>query len=113
MELATTIEHVETTTYVVTVRGELDAFTVPDMRAEVIRLIETGGARTLVIDLHGVTFLDSTALGTILNAVKRMREGGGVVRIVRPAGHADRIFGLTGLDDVLDLRETREAALTG
>jgi anti-sigma B factor antagonist len=113
MELATTIEHVEATTYVVTLRGELDAFTVPDVRAEVARLIETGGALTLVVDLHDVTFLDSTALGTIVNAVKRMREQGGVLRIVRPSGHADRIFVLTGLEDVLDLRETRAAALAG
>ena len=113
MKLGTTIEHLEPSTYVVTLQGELDAFTAPELRAELARLAETGGALTLVVDLRDVSFLDSTALGTIVGALKRMRERGGALRIVRPAGHADRIFALAGLDAVLDLRATRAEALAG
>ena len=62
----------------------------------------------LVIDLAAVTFLDSSVLGALVGALRRLRERGGTLRIVRPANAAARIFELTGLDAVLDLYADRE-----
>ena len=107
----TTIERLDDG-FVVTPHGEIDAFTAPELRLELRRLIEVDGAHTVVVDLTVVTFLDSSALGTLVGALRRLRERDGNLRIVRPASTADRIFALTGLDTVLDLYSTRRDAVS-
>ena len=97
--------------HVVSPRGELDAYTVAPLRARLAELIETDGASRLVVDLSDVTFLDSTALGTLVGALRRMREHDGRLSIVTPSSAAGRIFELTGLDRVLELHATRADAL--
>lgn len=108
--MTTTVEQVGGV-WVVTVRGEIDAFTAPDLRLALRQLIEERGASTLVIDLAAVTFLDSTALGVLLGALRRLRERDGSLLVVEPHPPAARVFELTGLDTVLDLYPGRDAAL--
>ena len=71
------------------------------------------GERRLVLDLTGVAFLDSTALGTMIGALRRIREAEGVMRVVLPETAARRIFDITGLVPVLDVYPNRDAALAG
>jgi anti-sigma B factor antagonist len=101
---------------VVTLRGELDAHDAPRLRelfAAAVSELEGARRPRLVVDLTGVAFLDSTALGTVVGAVRRVREVGGELRIVLPETAARRIFEITGLDEVLDVHPTRAAALEG
>jgi anti-sigma B factor antagonist len=98
--------------YVVTVHGEIDAFTAPSLRDDLRALVEEQGARIVIVDLHAVTFLDSSALGALVGAVRRLRERNGELRIIQPGGAASRIFVATGLDAVLDLYSDRDAALS-
>ena len=67
---------------------------------------------TFVIDLAGVTFLDSSALGAIVGALRLLRARGSALRVVEPQGATARIFSQTGLDAVLALYPTRESALS-
>jgi anti-sigma B factor antagonist len=60
---------------VLAVRGEIDAYTSPRLREELKRLID-GGSRRLVVDLQGVEFMDSTGLGVLVSALKRIKEPG-------------------------------------
>lgn len=104
-----------TGTAVVTLRGELDAHDAPRLRdlfrEALADAAGDGDAPRLVLDLTGVGFLDSTALGTVIGAVRRAREAGGDVAVVLPDGPARRIFEITGLDDLLDVRPDRASAL--
>lgn len=111
MSLTPTIERLDDG-FVVTLRGEIDAFTAPELRVELHRLTEVDEAQIVVVDLTLVTFLDSSGLGTLVGALRRLRERDGNLRIVRPASSADRIFALTGLDTVLDLYATRDDAIS-
>ena len=87
--------------HVVRLEGELDAFHAPEVRKRLHELIdELDAGGVLVVDLTAVSFLDSTILGTLVGALRRMREGGGELRLVYPAPPVDRIFQLTGLDTV-------------
>jgi len=98
---------------IVTLRGEIDAFTAPTLRLELARLIEESSANsTFVIDLVKVTFLDSSTLGALVGALRLLRERGNSLRVVEPEGAAARIFAQTGLDAVLALYPTRESALS-
>src|SRR5690349_24523909 len=98
--------------HVVTLHGEIDAFTAPSLRDDLRQLVEDTGAVNGVVDLAAVTFLDSSAIGARVGVLRRLRERDGQLRIVQPRTAASRIFELTGLDAVLDLYEERASALT-
>ena len=111
MDSVTTIELVDDV-YVVTLRGEIDAFTAPSLRDDLRHLVEDTGAVSVVVDLEAVVFLDSSALGALVSVLRRLRERDGQLRVVEPRTAASRIFELTGLDAVLDLYPDRAAALS-
>ena len=86
---------------VVRLEGELDAFVAPELRDRLHRAVERrASGETLVVDLGRVTFMDSTILGALVGAMRRMRERGGELQLVYPPPPASRIFELTGLDSV-------------
>jgi anti-sigma B factor antagonist len=97
----------------VVARGELDAYDAPELSQAFSSL--DGDAR-VVVDLAAVSFLDSTALGVVVRAVREIEQRGHDSRVVLPKGSARRIFEITTLDSVLPLVENRNqavAALTG
>ena len=98
---------------VLTLRGELDAYDAPALRTAFAEAAAEVGGGAVVLDLTDVTFLDSTALGTIVGLLRRVREGGGELRAVLPETEARRIFELTALERSLDVRPSRESALAG
>lgn len=94
---------------VISAGGELDAFAAPDLSAA---LSDDDGAQSgLVIDLGSVSFLDSTALGVVVRAVRAASERGRETRVVLPRGSARRIFEITTLDRVLPLSPGPQEAL--
>jgi anti-sigma B factor antagonist len=106
------VDHPEPGVVLLRASGDLDAYTAPGLR---IRLHEvtSGETELVIVDLANLTFIDSAGLGTLVGAHRRMQEGGGRLRIVRPPPLVARAFKLTGLDEVLDLRDDREQALAG
>jgi anti-sigma B factor antagonist len=98
---------------VVTLSGELDAYDAPSLRAAFAELAGGRSKLVVVLDLSAVTFLDSTVLGTIVGLLRRVREGGGELRVVLPEGTARRIFEVTALEQALDVRPSRAAAAAG
>lgn len=90
--------------------GEVDQYVAGELRDRLSAAIDEGGA-ALVLDLSGVTFVDSMGLGILLNALKRMALGGGELRLVVPRNHVRRVFELTLLDRAFTLDPTRERAL--
>ncbi len=95
-----------------TLTGEVDLYTAPRFKDDLVALIEDG-ATDVVVDLSGVTFIDSTALGVIISGVKRLHERDGRLAIVAGSRPVVRILDITGLDKVLTIFETREAAIAG
>ena len=90
--------------------GELDLHVTPELQDRVDAAIERG-ADLIVVDLSGVTFIDSMALGVLLGAVNRLRRGGGDLRLVVPSPDLRRIFEISHLDQIFTLEWTREDAL--
>jgi anti-sigma B factor antagonist len=93
---------------VVRATGELDAYAAADLAAT-MRLVS--GEPRILADLAGVSFLDSTALGVLVRAIRDLDARGSDVRVVLPIGPARRIFEITTLDRVLPVAATRSAAL--
>jgi anti-anti-sigma factor len=93
---------------VVVARGELDAYSAPDLDAA---FMDVGAEPRVVVDLDRVSFLDSTALGAVVRALRDIDERGGRALVVLPRGPARRIFEITALDSALPVAETPSQAL--
>ena len=96
--------------HVVAVRGEIDLFTAPELKKTLQEAIE-GGATRVVVDLSETTFLDSTALGVLIGAVKRLRSRDGSLVIVNTDTNIAKTFEITGLDQIFTILESRDAAV--
>ncbi|GLY26032.1 anti-sigma B factor antagonist [Micromonospora pallida] len=95
---------------VLEVGGEVDVYTAPRLRERLIELID-GGARKVVVDLGRVDFLDSTGLGVLVGALKRLRSVGGTFALVCDKEPLLKIFRITALDQVFPLHPTVAAAI--
>jgi anti-sigma B factor antagonist len=93
-------------------RDGVDPETAPTLRVSLDHAIEIG-AGLIVIDLTGVTFVDSTMLGELLGATRQVRLNGAPARIVVDDPHVRRILELTLLDRVLGLYPSFELAVDG
>ena len=94
---------------VIAVRGEIDVATAPQLR-ESLHSVIAQGEGTIVLDLLEVTFLDSTALGVLVGALKRCRELGGELHIVVADPRIVKIFEITGLTSVFTIADSLESA---
>jgi len=85
--------------------GELDAFFAEGLRGE-LELVEGTRPRLIVLDLRGITFLDSSGLMVILGAIERAREASREVRLLIEGSRAvESLFETIGAADHLDLIE--------
>jgi anti-sigma B factor antagonist len=96
--------------YVMVVSGELDQSGSDSLRVELERVHRLRG-RALVVDLLGVPFVDSTALGILVGAAKRLRSARGRIILVADDPRTIRVFQDTGLDGVFTLEHSLSAAI--
>jgi anti-sigma B factor antagonist len=97
-------------TWVVSVDGDVDLHSAPELRDRLASLGDTG-AKHVVVDLTECEFLDSMGLGVLLGAKKRRARDHRELHIVVSSPDVRRIFEITMLDRVLDLHATRAEAL--
>ena len=93
-------ETIEGEVLIVAVRGELDLYTAPDLRSLLLGAIQDGRS-AVVLDLRGTTFLDSTALGVIIAAMKALRIRSGRLVLVNDRMSITKTLAITGLDHLL------------
>jgi anti-sigma B factor antagonist len=96
--------------YVIALAGEVDLYTAPEFKQELLEVI-AGGAKEVVVDFSRTTFIDSTTLGVLVGGVKRLRPAGGRLSIVCSDRNITKIFEITGLDRVFQIYDSREEAL--
>lgn len=109
-EFALSEQELDAGRHVVGVRGEIDLFTAPELKQKLTDAIEDGKTR-LVVDLTETTFLDSTALGVLIGAVKRLRSREGALVIVNVDPNIAKTFEITGLDQIFTILSERDAAI--
>jgi anti-sigma B factor antagonist len=92
-------------TFVIALRGEVDYTSAQQFREEVSALLAGGVLRVLVVDLSGVSFLDSTGVGTLVVA-SRICADFGVKMLLRDVNpFIARLFAVLGVSDVLGVPE--------
>jgi anti-sigma B factor antagonist len=99
-------------TSIITLRGEIDVYTAPRLRQALIDLVSQG-ATDIVVDMDKVDFLDSTGLGVLVGAHRRLRARDGSLDLVCPHERLLKVFRITGLDNVFDIHASVAEATGG
>ena len=98
--------------FVVSVTGETDMHSAPELERELREVLELGG-RSVLVDLVSVGFIDSTALGLLLKYQPRFRSCGGDLVIVSDDRRILRTLEITGLDRVFRIVPRLGDAIAG
>ena len=77
--------------------GELDLSTTQTLDAELRKAIN-GDASEVILDLGGLSFIDSTGLRLLVFAASHSRDNGDVLRMLPPSPPVDQVLKLSGLD---------------
>jgi anti-sigma B factor antagonist len=93
----------------IAVHGELDLFTAPELRTRINQTIDEG-TRELIVDLSETAFLDSTGLGVLLAAFKRMRSCEGELVIIDSRSNVRKTFEVAGVDQILTIVRSYDQA---
>ena len=96
--------------YVISLAGEVDLYTAPEFKQQLLDVISQGG-KNVVVDFSDTTFIDSTTLGVLVGGVKRLRAQEGRLSLVCSDRNITKIFEITGLDRVFTIYPTRDEAL--
>jgi anti-sigma B factor antagonist len=99
-------------THVIAVSGEVDLFTAPEFKQHVSAAID-GGAERVVVDLSSTVFIDSSSLGVLIGAHRRLKSRGGALAVVCDNEAIVKTFRITGLDGVFTLVPSLADALDG
>lgn len=94
----------------VKVQGEIDVYTAPKLREIVFPLSEKENAN-VIIDLSGVSYMDSTGLGVIVGVFKSIRAHHGELKLSGLSERLKRLFDITGLADILDINSQIEGGV--
>ena len=97
---------------VVAPTGRLDVAGAPALKEAISEALKNGPPR-VVLDLEGVSFVDSTGLGSVIAALKQIRSSQGDLRLAAPNQQVRVVLELTTLDRVFPYFATVEEALTG
>jgi anti-sigma B factor antagonist len=99
-------------TIVVAPRGELDVGSAPDLAEQLGEVLQAGFAR-IVIDLRGITFMDSTGLHVVLDAHTASRHAGVDLALIQGPSAVQRLFELTGTTTAMSFIEPEDIEATG
>lgn len=88
----------------VVVQGELDLGAVPTLD-EHLTSLEQDGAKAIILDLRGLSFIDLTGLRVLLEASSRAANDGHRLAIVGARDPARRLFEITGTERILNQPE--------
>lgn len=91
--------------------GECDIQTVPQLMEELSRAVNDG--KNVILDVHLLTYIDSTGISTIASAQESLKNQGRQLRIVGAHGIFSKVVKLVHLDHIIDFFDTVEDAKSG
>lgn len=92
------------------VSGDVDFSVAPELKRRIVGCIEAGDRR-IVVDLTATGFVDSTAIGVLVGALKRLHDQDGSLAVVCDNEDVRNIFSVVGLENVIPLHRSHQDAL--
>ena len=90
--------------------GVLDVASAPTFQAALQSILDEGGKR-VVVDMAKVSFMDSSGLGVLIGAYRRLSGGGGQITLVNLVPAVRKVLQLTRTDRLFDLHEEEESRI--
>lgn len=100
------------TVVLVTVSGELDMVGTPVLATELATVLRKSTPKIVLVDLSGVSFLDSTGISALIDAHNRAQASSRHLRLYGASRVVRRPLELTGVTEFLEIYETPAAALS-
>ena len=88
-------------TLYVLLSGELDEHSAQRTRITLDEIFSSNGFKQIIIDLSELEFMDSTGIGVLIGRYKRMKDKNIPIYICNPSIHAEKIFKMTGLYEIM------------
>lgn len=110
MDIKVSTKQIDSKAYVVEVHGEIDVYTSPKVKETINDLVDKGHYN-LIINLEGVRYIDSTGLGVLIGALKKVREHNGSISLICSNPQIKKIFNITGLVKIFGIFKNEEEAL--
>lgn len=96
---------------VLKVVGELDALVAPKLKDKITKLVD-GNSTKFIIDFEEVTHINSLAMGILRGKLKVVKDMGGDIKLIKLNEHIKSIFEMIGLDEIFEIYETEDEAVT-
>ncbi|MBM7705027.1 anti-sigma factor antagonist [Metabacillus iocasae] len=96
--------------YQITLAGEIDAYTAPNLKEKFIEIAEVKNAY-ITVDLTNVSYMDSTGLGVFIALLKAIKKTEGTLKFVGVSERLKRLFDITGLTDILNVNSQVEGGV--
>lgn len=87
---------------IVTLMGEIDAYTAPQLKESLLPLTRIE-SKLVEVNLEDVNYMDSTGLGVFISALKSTKENNSHLKLVNLQDRVLRLFKITGLDEIIDI----------
>ncbi|MDR3090600.1 MAG: STAS domain-containing protein [Clostridiales bacterium] len=87
----------------VALSGEFDIFNSPELKTELNNLIKGEGKAELVLDCEELTFMDSTAIGTLVAVLKNVKVHNGSITLKNVKPSVLKLFKITSLDKIFNI----------
>ncbi|MFQ5844873.1 MAG: STAS domain-containing protein [Planctomycetota bacterium] len=92
------------------ISGQIDMYSSPELRGE-LKVALAGNPGRVVVDMEHVSFIDSSGLATLIEALQKMRQYRGQLRLCNLSAPVRGVFELSNLDQLFEIRSSREEAL--
>jgi len=111
MALSIKVDHVRPHVALLTIEGRLNAVTAGDLKEKMKTLVARKTVH-LILDLHGVDFIDSSGLAALVSGLKSTREVGGSLKLVGLNENTMKVFKLTRLNRVFTFYDQLDQAIS-
>ncbi|WP_188456841.1 STAS domain-containing protein [Virgibacillus oceani] len=88
---------------IVSLSGEIDAYTAPQLKEALLPLTKADG-QIVEVDLENVNYMDSTGLGIFISALKSSKENNSHLKLINLQDRVYRLFKITGLIEIIDIK---------
>jgi len=112
MNVKTYIKEINAETMGISVEGEIDVYTSPKVKEALNDLINKKHYN-LIVNLESVSYIDSTGLGVLIGALKKVKENNGDIKLVCTNMQLKKIFDITGLVKIFGIFASEAEALKG
>ncbi|MDQ0233609.1 STAS domain-containing protein [Metabacillus malikii] len=89
------------------IEGEIDVYTAQKLK-ETLHPLAEGENPHVIINLEHVSYMDSTGLGVFIGFLKLIRKKDGQLSLVQLSERLERLFRITGLNDIIDISSKSE-----